>query len=191
MSQLFATLVTLAFALGGCSMGGGSDEPVSGVYKENQVTRTATVTKIDSTKRLVTLKGDDSGKVAVVKCGPEVKNFAQIKVGDKVNATYYESIAYEVHKPGTLTDTATKTASGLGTAAQGDKPGMVGAEVTRVTATIVSIDKQTPSVTLRMDTGDVIAVKVLHPEKLDEVKVGDQAEIFLTQAVAITVEEAN
>ena len=60
-----------------------------------------------------------------------------------------------------------------------------------MTATIVAIDKSTPSVTLRMDTGDVVAVKVLHPEKLDEVKVGDQAEIFLTQAVALTVEEAN
>ena len=128
MSQLFATLVAFGFALGGCSMmGSDSNEPVSGVYKENTVTATATVTKIDSTKRLVTLQSDDSGKVAVVKCGPEVKNFAQIKVGDKVKTTYYESIAYEVHKPGTLTDTATKTASGVGTAPLGDKPGVVGA----------------------------------------------------------------
>lgn len=191
MSSLLATLLALGFALGGCSMMGGSKEPVTGVYTENQVTRTATVTKIDSAKRLVTLKSDDSGKVAIVKCGPEVKNFAQIKVGDKVTATYYESIAYEVHKPGTLTDTATKAASGVGSAPPGQKPAAVGADVVRMTATIVSIDEQTPSVTLRTDSGDVVAVKVLHPEKLDEIHVGDVAEIFLTQAIAITVEEAN
>jgi hypothetical protein len=191
MSQRFATLVVIGLALGGCSMMGGDKEPVSGVYTENQVTKTATVTKIDATKRLVTLKGDESGKVVVVKCGPEVKNFAQIKVGDKVTTTYYESIAYEIHKPGTLTDTATQAASGVSSAPPGEKPGAVGADVVRLTATIVSIDKQTPSVTLRTDTGDVVAVKVLHPEKLDQISVGDQAEIFLTQAVAITVQEAN
>ena len=63
-------------------------------------------------------------------------------------------------------------------------------EIVRIVATIVSIDKQTPSVTLRTGDGDLVAVKVKHPEKLDQIKVGDVAEIFLSQAVAITVEPA-
>jgi Cu/Ag efflux protein CusF len=189
-SRLIGSLAALAFAFG-CSSMGGSDQPVSGVYTENQVTRTATVQKIDMEKRLVTLKADDSGKVVVVKAGEQVKNLAQVKVGDRVTTTYYESIAYEIHKPGTLTDTAAKSASGVASAPPGEKPGALAADVVRLTATIVSIDKQTPSVTLRTDAGEVVAVKVLHPEKLDQIKVGDVAEIFLTQAVAITVEEAN
>jgi hypothetical protein len=57
----------------------------------------------------------------------------------------------------------------------------VAAEIIRVTATIVSIDKQTPSLTLRTENGDVLAVKVKHPEKLDQIKVGDVMEIFLSQ----------
>ena len=86
----------------GCSMFGGSKEPVSGVYEENEVTRTATVQKIDLANRLVTLKGDQSGDTVVVKASADVKNLPQLRVGDRVTATYYQSIAYEVHKPGTL-----------------------------------------------------------------------------------------
>ena len=175
----------------GCSMMDGSKEPVTGIYEENQVTRTATVQKIDLANRLVTLKGDQSGDTLVVKASEAVKNLPQLKVGDRVSATYYQSIAYEVHKPGTLTDTETKAAAGLATAEAGQKPGAMAAEIIRVTATIVSIDKQTPSLTLRTESGDVLAVKVKHPEKLDQIKVGDVMEIFLSQAVAITVAPAS
>jgi Cu/Ag efflux protein CusF len=186
------TLVALALVLPtGCSMFGGSKEPVTGVYEENQVTRTATVQKIDLAKRLVTLKGDESGNVVIVRADESVKNRPQLKVGDRVTATYYQSIAYEIHKPGTISDFDTKAASGVATAKPGEKPGAVAAEIVRLTATIVSIDKKTPSVTLRTEDGDVVAVKVKHPEKLDQIKVGDVAEIFLSQAVAITVAPAS
>ena len=193
MRRLVRVLSLSALALGffsGCSTLGGSTEPVSGVYSENQVTKTATVTKIDMAKRLVTLRPTGSDKVTVVKASESVKNLPQLKVGDVVNATYYESIAYEVHKPGTLSDTSTQAASGVATAPPGEKPGAVAADVVRMTATIVSIDKTTPSVTLRTEDGDLVAIKVKHPEKLDQISVGDVAEIFLTQAVAITVEPA-
>ena len=179
------------FVQTGCSMFGGSKEPVTGIYEENQVTRTATVQKIDLAKRLVTLKGDQSGDTVVVKASDAVKNLSQLKVGDKVTTTYYQSIAYEVHKPGTMTDTETQAAMGVAAAEPGQKPGAMAAEIVRVVATIVSIDKQTPSLTLRTESGEVLAVKVKHPEKLDQIKVGDVAEIFLSQAVAITVEPAS
>jgi Cu/Ag efflux protein CusF len=192
MHPFARTLTITALSLSwlvGCSMGG-PKEPVTGVYSENQVTRSALVEKIDLPKRLVTLKNAD-GKSVVIKCGPEVKNLPQLKVGDKVNATYYESIAYEVHKPGTVSDMSTQVSSGMASAEPGQKPGAVAADIVRMTATIVSIDKATPSVTLRTEDGDLAAIKVKHPEKLDEIAVGDIAEIFLSQAVAITVEPAS
>ena len=191
MRSFARTLAISALAvswLTACSMGGPT-EPVSGVYSENQVTRTSTVTKIDLEKRLVTLQNADA-KSVVIKCGPEVKNLPQLKVGDKVTATYYESIAYEVHKPGTISDMSTQVSSGMATAEPGQKPGAISADIVRLTATIVSIDKATPSVTLRTEDGNVTAIKVKHPEKLDEIAVGDVAEIYLSQAVAITVEPA-
>src|SRR5215467_5290121 len=97
--SLFAVI-----ALAGCEMFGGSKGPVTGVYDEQQVTKTATVQKIDLQKRLVTLKSDETGETVVVKCGEEVKNLPQLKVGDVVAASYYQSIAYEIHKPGEMTD---------------------------------------------------------------------------------------
>jgi hypothetical protein len=47
---------------------------------------TATVIGIDAPVRKVTLLGQD-GKKTTVKCGPEVTNFEQIRVGDVVKTT--------------------------------------------------------------------------------------------------------
>jgi hypothetical protein len=162
--------------------------PISGVVKEQQVTTVATVQKIDLAKRLVTLKGEDA-KVFTIHAGDEVKNLPQVKVGDKVSTTYYESIAYEVHKPGAA-EVGVKGASGLATAEPGEKPGGVLADVVQVTATVVSIDKTTPSVTLKRPDGEVVAVRVRDPQKLEGVAVGDLVEITYTQALAIIVEPA-
>jgi hypothetical protein len=52
---------------------------------------TATVEAIDAKNRSITLKRPDGTFVGTV-AGPEVKRFAEIKVGDKVSAKYYENI---------------------------------------------------------------------------------------------------
>ncbi len=159
--------------------------------KERQITTVATVQKLDLAKRVVTLKGQD-GKVFSIHAGDQVKNLPQVKVGDQVSTTYYESIAYEVHKPGTGTaEVGVVGASGVGAAQPGEKPAGVAADVIQVTATIVSIDKATPSVTLQRPDGEVVAVRVRDPKKLEGVAVGDLVEITYTQALAIIVEPAS
>jgi Cu/Ag efflux protein CusF len=164
---------------------------VSGVYGESTVTKTATVQKVDLDKRLVTLKGD-KGDPFTIKAGPEVKNLPQVRVGDTVSATYYESLAYEVYKPGTAdVEVGMKSASGVGAAKPGEKPAGIVADVTQMTATIVAIDKDTPSVTLKRPDGEVVAIKVRDRAKLDKVAVGDLVEITYTQAVAVIVQPQN
>ena len=59
----------------------------------------AVIVSIDATNRIVTLK-TASGKVFEVVCGPEVKNFDQLKVGEKVNAEYVEALSLELKKGG-------------------------------------------------------------------------------------------
>lgn len=54
------------------------------------VVSTAKVKAIDKKNRVVTLKSPD-GKMAKVKCGPEVRNFAQIRIGDDVTTTFLET----------------------------------------------------------------------------------------------------
>ena len=69
------------------------------VTQTDAVEVTAKIEAIDKTARLVTLK-DKEGEMETIKCGPEVKRFDELKVGDTVTFRYYESIAYAIRKPG-------------------------------------------------------------------------------------------
>ena len=62
-------------------------------------TETATIEAIDVPSRTVTLKKPDGTFVTVV-AGPDIKRFAEIKVGDKVAARYYENVVVRVRRPG-------------------------------------------------------------------------------------------
>jgi hypothetical protein len=63
---------------------------------------------------------------------------------------------------------------------------MLGGEL-QVVATILAIDADEPSVTLRGPEGKVIEVLVQHPEKLADVDVGDQVVITYKRAVAVAI----
>lgn len=156
------------------------------VLKENMKTVTATVESIDLATRAVTLKGPD-GKVMGLKVSEEVKNLPQVKVGDKVTVTYYESIAAQIIKPGTGPASAAQQA--VATAKPGEKP--AGAMVQQVTviATVEAIDKTTQHVTLKGPEGNTVEVKVKNPKNLEGVKVGDEVAITYTEAMAISVEK--
>ena len=54
-------------------------------------------------------------------------------------------------------------------------------------ATILAIDPDEPSVTLKGPKGNVVEVLVRDPEKLEGVDVGDQVVIMYTRAVAIAI----
>ena len=94
---------------------------VSGTLGEQAVKVTAKVKKVDLKTRHVTLEGPD-GKRVTVTAGDEVRNLAQVKAGDDVVVTYYESIAYEVKKPGDATP-GVAVAEGAQRAKLGEKPG--------------------------------------------------------------------
>jgi hypothetical protein len=54
-----------------------------------------TVTAIDPTTRLVMLKTED-GRTFDVQAGNEVKNFDKVAVGDVIEATYTESVVFQI-----------------------------------------------------------------------------------------------
>ncbi|HET6981162.1 MAG TPA: hypothetical protein VFI53_03430, partial [Myxococcaceae bacterium] len=84
------------------------------------VTATAVVQAIDLNTREVTLRGED-GRVFTFVAGDQVKNLAQVRVGDTVKATYTESIAIEVKRVDGGTPDLSVAATG-GSAAPGEKP---------------------------------------------------------------------
>jgi Cu/Ag efflux protein CusF len=151
------------------------------------VTATATVVKIDQKTREVTLKPSDGEEFTFV-AGPEVINLGQIKAGDVVTATYAEALAYEVHKGGEMV--APVTVVGGAAAEPGAQPAAGIARQTTVTVKITAIDKSVPSVTFEGPGGGTRTIKVMHPEKLEGVSVGDTVTLAFTEAFGIKVEPA-
>jgi len=158
-----------------------------GIERANTLTVTAVVEAIDQKTRMVTLRGPD-GDVVTFKAGDEVRNLAQVKKGDEVEATYYESLSVRVRKPGEATPGVT-VAEDAERAKPGEKPGAAGARVVTVTATVEKIDRKKQTVTLRGPEGNQRTIKVKNPAHLEKVKVGDLVEFTFTEAVAIAVEK--
>jgi len=148
---------------------------------------TATVAKIDQKTREVTLKADDGREFSFV-ASEDVKNLPQVKVGDVVHVAYAEAFVYDVKKGGAAADRGTVIAGG--SAEAGKKPAGAIARETKVTVLITAIDPKAPSVTFKGPGGNTRTIKVMHPEKLQGVSVGDTVDITYTEALAIKVEEA-
>jgi hypothetical protein len=150
-------------------------------------TVTATVLRINHETREVTVKAEDGEEHTFV-ASEDVKNLAQVKPGDVITATYGEALAYEVKKGGQVADVATVV--GGGAAAPGSRPAGGIARQTTVTVLITAIDPKAPSVTFKGPQGNTRTIKVLHPEKLEGVSVGDTVELTFTEAFAVKVEAA-
>jgi hypothetical protein len=147
----------------------------------------ATVTKINYETREVTVKAEDGEEHTFV-ASEDVKNLAQVKPGDVITATYGEALAYEVKKGGQVADV--ETVVGGRAAAPGSRPAGGIARQTTVTVLITAIDPKAPSVTFKGPQGNTRTIKVMHPEKLEGVSVGDTVELTFTEAFAIKVEAA-
>ena len=151
-------------------------------------TASAVIVSIDATYRIVTLK-TASGKVVEVVAGPEVKNFDQLKVGQKVKAAYSEALSLELKKGGGGVRAATEKGA-ASSAAPGAKPAAAGARQVTVLADVVKVDTKTHLVTLKGPGGNYVDLHVEDPEQLKNIKKGDQVEAVYTEAVAVTVEPA-
>ena len=162
-----------------------ADDDRPGAAEGELVVVTAKVKAVDTKRRTVTLKYPD-GKEVKVKCGPEVRNFAQIKVGDDVTAEFLETVELFVTAPqGAPT---TNTAQAVERSPLGSKPEIVAIETVEVTSTVEAIDYTTREVKLKGPEGKIMKVKA-GPEvkRLNEVKKGDTVVARLTEAVSIKV----
>jgi len=148
------------------------------------VTAKATVEAIDMKTRHVTLKNEE-GKSFTIAADKQVKNLAQVHVGDVVEVTYHEAVAIDVLPGGAPPSSSVEGEAG--TAKPGAKPGAAGVRRVTVVATIEAIDEATQHVTLRGPEGNVIKVKAQNPENLKKGKVGDSVRLTYTEEVAISV----
>jgi hypothetical protein len=156
------------------------------VKRAKVVTLTGTVEAVDLANRMVTIKGS-KGRTVELKVGEEAKNLDQVKVGDKVVAKYYESIAFRLKKPGEAEGASSEQV--VAGAKPGELPAGVAANQVTVSATVEDISPKKTYVTLKGPEGKTFDVKVRDPKNLEKVKVGDQIVITYTQALAIALEK--
>lgn len=146
-------------------------------------TKTFKIVHIDKASRVVTLT-NTKGDTIDVECGDEVKNFAQLKVGDEVKTTYTESFTIHVEGAGeaeATTETMTSQAK------PGESPAASITERTTAKATIKAIDKAKGTVTLQPMSGELFTVTAENKANLDKVQVGNVVVVTYTVGHAISV----
>jgi len=146
------------------------------------ITVRATIEAIDKENRIVTLKGSQ-GNLFKVKADQSVKRFDELKVGDIVSATYSESVAIHIRKPGEPAPDKQRII-----VRPQVRPGTKVEDVQTVTVTVEAIDRSVPSVTVKDESGNVNTYHVSDVSRLDGVNVGDKVDIYFTVAILLKVE---
>ena len=154
------------------------------ISKAGNVSKSATITAINHTTRVVTLK-DAKGNLEDFQCGPEIKRFNELKVGDTVTFSYHAAVVLQIVKPG---DKPTAAAGVEVTRGQGVRPSGAVTQQKKATVTVEAIDPAVPSVTVKSADGHSMTALVENKKNLEGLKVGDKIEITFTEALMITVE---
>ncbi len=147
---------------------------------------TATVSAIDADSRKVTLVSPD-GKKAAVKCGPDVINFEQIRVGDQLKVLVTEELVAYLAEAGAPPSDGAATVVAL--APKGARPSGVMAGTVQVTAKVAAIDLNKHEATLQFPDGDTRIVAVRKDVDLTQRKVGEAVVIRTTEVLALSVEK--
>jgi hypothetical protein len=186
MKKIIIAVVLVAIAIAAYVILTKPKEPVAAIAaQEAALLYDGEVTKIDVATRTVTLKNKD-GESSIV-AGPEVKNFAEIKVGDRFDVVYELAVAVELLKvknPGAPSEQVTTSTA---TAPQGDKPGIVTTNTITAVANVESIDTVKNIVSLKGPQGNVFQVKVKNPELMKDIAVNDQVKVVYIEAIAAVV----
>jgi Cu/Ag efflux protein CusF len=156
----------------------------AGGTMQESFSTTATVTALDPATRQITLTTDD-GTEASMTAGPEIRNFDQIHVGDKVNATITETLLVFVRSDGAAPSVS--HAASLSKAPKGAKPGALASESYEIVASVKAIDPSARTATLLFSDGQTKTFPVRPDVDLSRYKVGDSVVIRITDTISVLV----
>jgi Cu/Ag efflux protein CusF len=146
-----------------------------------------TIKAIDAATRTVTILGESGEEMSIV-AGPHVKNFPQLKVGQRVNAEYAQALTLEL-KSGSTEPISRTLETVTGEAMPGQLPaGAVGQRL-RIVAEVLAVNSDAKTVTLK-GPERTIDLTINDPKQLALVKVGDRIEAIYVEATALAVSPA-
>ena len=132
-----ALSAALAASLAACAPAEQKESKLQ-IERSEQATTVATVEAVDLTRRTVKLRSLD-GQPFVVRVGKEAVNLPQVKKGDQVEVTYARELEVTLADPGEVVN---ETDVVVDRAQPGSKPEGSAIAQTRVTATILDLDKE-------------------------------------------------
>lgn len=143
------------------------------------------VVKIDAKTRTITFKNKEGESNFVA--GPEIKNFAQIKVGDHLSVTFEIAVALELIKTKSDGIRSKQEASAVATAQPGQRPSQTITNATEIIADVVAVDRAKKTASIKGPNGKVTVVKVKNPELLKDIAVGDVVRAVFIDRMAASI----
>jgi hypothetical protein len=182
-----AAIAALPLAAGLPCLPAKSAEPT---LVEDRALLTATVETVDLAARAVLLRSP-TGAVATVLAGPEVRNLAQLRPGDRVIVEYYRAVAVQLGAPGAAPEPVQDSAAYR--AALGQRPGFVGHDALRMRVTVVAVEGAGSSVTF-LDPAQTPHTVAVQAEAMRDfvkaLKPGDQVDVAYVEALAVSIAPA-
>jgi hypothetical protein len=162
----------------------------SGAIAGKLTTASATVEKVNADKHELTLKSSDN-KPFTINVPDNVARLDNVKPGDKLRVSFYESVAVSLAKPGEAPVGQQKSI--VSTRTPGALPGGAVAKQITTTAKIVKVADSKDELTIAGKSGKETTIKVDDPQvqsQLSKLKVGDRIQTTFTQAMATSVTPA-
>lgn len=156
----------------------------------NDYTANAAVVGVRAADRVVTLRRED-GTSFDVQCGPAVRNFDQIAVGDTLRVQFKESLAVTKLPPGEGAKPAEAAVASARTPA-GSKPGAGMGMAVSMRVKIESIDREHGIVVFSLNSGELIAHRLATSEGREfasTLHVGDMVQIDHVEVLALAVDK--
>jgi hypothetical protein len=156
------------------------------VLPTQTVTVAGTVETIDQAKRVVNIK-TATGEVVTLDVPEGAKRFAELKVGDKVRATYNNQVSARLKEPGEPAVNTTDMGKAPGTG-EGPRPGGAVAMIREMTVTVAAIDRSASLITFVGPNDWKYTRRVVDPMVLEKLQVGDRIDITWNTDVTVSVE---
>ena len=185
-----ALVAALALAVPAMAQDTAAKKPKATYNKKDTKTVIAKVKSIDlATRRVVITTPDGQDHEFVV--GKQARNLPQVKVGDDVIVQYQEALAVEVNETDPTKPLPQPTeAIATDRSEVGKKPEGVIARTVTLNGTVEAIDMDKKVATIKGSGGNTVEVKMQHPERWQNVKVGDTITAKYSEALALSVQPA-
>jgi hypothetical protein len=137
------------------------------------VTVSGTIETIDDSRHTVNIRKPD-GKIETINVPVNVKQFDQLKVGDKVSATYNNTVTARLKPP---SEAPVDNMAGSTSMGQNAESGGTAAMLRTMTVTVTDVDKNAQSISVVGPNDWRYSRRVADPTLLDKIKPGDKIDI--------------